>query len=373
MKHLQTVLSVLITLLPVTSRAGQVGAAASGAPTAPVVADLRLPFAYDGPAPPALPATMARDAQGRATVRAIRLDAPLEVDGQLDEALYTNVTPITDFIQAEPRPGAEASERTEAWIAFDEDNVYVSVRATESQPERMVIDEMRRDSSSTWQNENFGFAFDTFYDRRNSVNFQFTPIGGWADGQNVNEGQYNGDWNPVWTFKVRRSERGWTGEAAIPFKSLRYRPGRAQIWGVQLRRISRWKNENAYLTRLPDGIGANGGGSMRTSRFATLVGIEAPPGARALDIKPYVTSSLSTDRTATPRIENDVGKDFGVDVKYGVTQNLTADFTYNTDFAQVEADEQQINLTRFSLFFPEKRDFFLENQGLFNFGGVAGG
>ena len=103
---------------------------------------------------------------------------------------------------------------------------------------------------------------------------------------------------------------------------------------------------------------------MRTSLYATLVGIEAPPGARALDIKPYVTSSLSTDLTVTPRIRNDVGKDFGFDAKYGITQNLTADFTYNTDFAQVEADEQQVNLTRFSLFFPEKRDFFIENQGL---------
>ena len=375
MTRIYTALFVLIAfaVVPVTADAGQSAPAASGTAAASAVAGVQLPFTYDGPAPPALPETMVRDADGRTTVRAIRLDVPLRIDGQLDEALYQTVTPITDFIQAEPRPGTEATEKTEVWIAFDDDNVYVSVRAGESQPERMVINEMRRDSSSTWQNENFGFSFDTFYDRRNSVNFQFTPIGGWADGQNTNEGQYNGDWNPIWTFKVRRTDHGWTGEAAIPFKSLRYRPGRAQIWGVQLRRINRWKNENSYLTRLPNGVGANGSGSMRTSRFATLVGIEAPPGARALDIKPYVTSSLATDRTVTPRIQNAFGRDFGFDGKYGITQNLTADFTYNTDFAQVEADEQQVNLTRFSLFFPEKRDFFIENQGLFNFGGVTGG
>ena len=233
----------------------------------------------------------------------------------------------------------------------------------------MVLTEMRRDGR-VWENENFGISFDTSYDRRNAVLFQFTPIGGWADGQFTNETQFNGDWNPVWTFSVRRNEGGWTGEAAIPFKSLRYRPGRGQIWGVQLRRINRWKSEYSYLTQLPDGTGLDG--SQRSSQFATLVGIEAPPATRTLDVKPYVTSNLTTDLAATPRVRNDIGGNFGADVKYAVTQNMTADFTYNTDFAQVEADEQQVNLTRFSLFFPEKRDFFIENQGLFNFGGVAG-
>src|SRR5688572_20041162 len=269
MRRVHSALFLAVMLLPVSADAGQSAAAASGSSAAAASVDgVQLPFSYDGPAPPALPATMVRDAEGRTTVRAIRLDAPLRIDGLLDEALYTTVTPIADFIQAEPSPGAEASEKTEVWISFDSDNVYVSVRASESQPDRMVINEMRRDSSSTWQNENFGFAFDTFYDRRNSLTFQFTPIGGWADGQNTNEGQYNGDWNPVWTFKVRRNATGWTGEAAVPFKSMRYRPGSAQIWGVQLRRINRWKNENAYLTRLPNGVGANGSGSMRTSRYA---------------------------------------------------------------------------------------------------------
>jgi hypothetical protein len=324
---------------------------------------------YQGPPPPPLPETMARDTAGRTTLRAVRLAAPLRIDGQLDEELYRTVVPASDFIQLEPAPGAPATEKTEVWVAFDADNVYVSVRAWESQPERMVVNDMRRDGASVWQNENFAFALDTFYDRRNSVNFQFNPIGGRMDGQNTNEGQYNGDWNPVWDFAVRRVEGGWTGEAAVPFKSLRYRAGQSQLWGIQLRRINRWKNELSYLTRVPDGLGTNG--ILRTSAGATLVGIEAPPGSRALDVKPYVTSDLSSDRAARPRIDNKVGKDFGVDAKYGVTQGLTADLTYNTDFAQVEADEQQVNLTRFSLFFPEKRDFFLENQGLFAFGGVT--
>ncbi len=326
-----------------------------------------LPFSYDGPPPPALPKTMVRDADGKTTVRAVRVSAPMQIDGQLDEALYRSVTPISDFIQSEPTAGEPATEKTEVWISFDDENFYVSMRASESQPERMVVNEMRRDNGQVQQNENFAFALDTFYDRRNSFNFMLNPIGGRQDGQNNNEGtSYNGDWNPIWRFAVRRSADGWTAEAAIPFKSIRYRAGRDQIWGLQLRRTSRWKNEYSFLTRVPNGSGQNG--LSRMSSAATLVGIETPAASRPLDIKPYATSNLTSDMTSNPERRNDPGAAYGFDVKYGLTQGLTADLTYNTDFAQVEADEQQINLTRYSQFFPEKRDFFLENQGLFNFG-----
>ena len=326
-----------------------------------------LPFAYDGPPPPALPATMIRDADGKTTVRAVRVSAPMKIDGLLDEALYRSVTPISDFIQSEPTAGEPATEKTEVWISFDNENVYVSMRASESQPKRMIVNEMRRDSGQVQQNENFAIALDTFYDRRNSLNFILNPIGGRQDGQNNNEGtSYNGDWNPIWNFAVRRSADGWTAETAIPFKSIRYRAGRAQIWGLQLRRTSRWKNEYSFLTGVPNGSGQNG--LSRMSSAATLVGIETPAASRPLDIKPYATSNLTSDMTASPQRRNDPGAAYGFDVKYGLTQGLTADLTYNTDFAQVEADEQQVNLTRYSQFFPEKRDFFLENQGLFNFG-----
>jgi hypothetical protein len=325
---------------------------------------------FEGAPPPSLPATISRDAQGRTTVRAIRLQEPLRLDGSLDEAIYRTVNPMSDFIQTEPQAGAAATERTEVWIAFDDVNVYVALRATESQPDRMVVNEMRRDSFNVLQNENFQFSLDTFFDRRNSVAFQFNPMGGRMDGQVTNEGQYNGDWNPLWRLQVRRNETGWTAEAAVPFKSLRYRQGQVQTWGFQARRINRWKNEVSFLTAVPNGQG--NGAFQRVSAYATLVGIEAPPSSRALDIKPYVTSNLTTDRTQTPAVSNVFGKDAGLDVKYAVTQNLTGDFTYNTDFAQVEVDEQQVNLSRFNLFFPEKRDFFLENQGLFAFATTLG-
>jgi hypothetical protein len=327
---------------------------------------LALPPGFSGAAPPELPATVSRDADGRTTVRVVRLTAPLRVDGALDEDIYRTVTPISDFIQVEPNAGAPATERTEVWLSFDSDNLYVSVRALESQPSRMIVNEMRRDSFNLFQNENFQFALDTFFDHRNSLSFQFNPAGGRMDGQITNENTFNGDWNPIWRLQVRRDATGWTAEAALPFKSIRYRPGTAQVWGVQFRRINRWKNEISYLTKLPANVG--NGGHNRVSEYAVMVGLEVPKGGtRALDLKPFVASNISTDLTAATPVRNHPDTDFGFDAKYGVTQNLAADFTYHTDFAQVEADEQQVNLTRFSLFFPEKREFFLENQGLFTF------
>ena len=318
---------------------------------------------------PIFPETITRDGSGGATIRAVRLTAPLRLDGQLDEPIYSSVTSISDFIQVEPLAGAAATEKTEVWVSFDSDNVYVSFRCWESRPERLVATEMRRDGSAIFGgDDSILFMFDTYYDRRNSVAFTVNALGGRMDGQVTNESQYSGDWNPIWDVRAGRFEDGWTLEAAIPFKSLRYRPGREQVWGFNVRRSNRWKNELSYLTRIP-AARANLGHHL-ASLAATLVGLEVPSGSSNLEVKPYATSNLTTDVNASPPTSNTPDADAGVDVKYGITQNLTTDFTYNTDFAQVEADEQQVNLTRFSLFFPEKREFFLENQGLFGFGGV---
>ena len=336
---------------------------------APAADATTTPLGYSGPPPPVGSKTMARDAAGKTTVRAIRLTSPLKIDGRLDDAIYAAFEPISDFIQNEPRDGEPATEKTDIWIAFDRDNVYVAFKCWETRPERLIANEMRRDNRAIIQGDDVAFMFDTFYDRRNSVLFNINPIGGRMDGQVTNEQQNNGDWNPIWDFKTGTFEGGWTIEAAIPFKSLRYRPGRGQFWGFNARRNNAWKNEISYLMKMPAGRGS--GGIFQASFGATMVGLEAPEMGRTLELKPYVTSDLTTDRTSTPRISNDPDAAVGTDVKYGVTQNLTADLTINTDFAQVEADEQQVNLTRFSLFFPEKRDFFLENQGLFSFGGVS--
>ncbi len=312
---------------------------------------------------------MTRDAEGRATLRAVRLAQPLRIDGVLDEAHYRDVPSISDFVQMEPQYGAPATERTEAWVGFDEDNVYVSFRAWDSQMDTLIATEMRRDGTNNWQgNDIVSFIFDTFYDRRNSLTFTVNPLGGRSDGQLMNERQFSNDWNPVWALKTGRFDGGWTIEAAIPFKSIRYRPGAAQVWGFNAMRVKRAKNEISTITPVPPARGQQG--FQQASNAAPLVGIQAPTSGRSLDLKPYATSSLTTDRAASTSAGNNADGAIGLDLKYAVTQGLTADVTVNTDFAQVEADEQQVNLTRFSLFFPEKRDFFLENAGTFSFGGV---
>jgi hypothetical protein len=187
------------------------------APLSPVdpAAPAEVPFSIDGPAPPVAPATIARDESGRATVRAIRLPAPLHLDGALDEAIYTSVPPISDFIQVEPQEGSPATEKTEVWVSFDDDYVYVSFRCFESDPTRVVANEMRRDGNNLWQgNDVVGFVFDTFYDRRNAFQFIVSPIGGRMDGQITNERQWNGDWNPVWEAKAGRFEGGSTSHVS---------------------------------------------------------------------------------------------------------------------------------------------------------------
>ena len=337
-----------------------------------------LAATIDGPPPPSAPEVVSRDDLGRATVRAIKLAEGINVDGQLDEMVYQEVLPISDFIQQVPVEGAPATEKTDAWIMFDEMNVYVGARVWDSAPEsEWVANEMRRDTNQLRQNDTFTAFFDTFYDRRNGVNFYTNPLGARADQQFTNEGNPNGDWNPVWDVRTGRFEGGWTVEMEIPFKTLRYRSETPQLWGVQLRRSIRRKNEMAYLTRLP--ITAGGGsataGIFMVSAAGTLFGLEPPPATRNIEIKPYVIGGITRDVVADPLGTNEQNGEFGLDIKYGITRNLTADLTYNTDFAQVEVDEQQMNLTRFSLFFPEKREFFLEGRGIFEFarGGAGGG
>jgi len=324
----------------------------------------------DGPAPPNDPEVVSRDAEGRVTLRAVRLDAPLTVDGRLEEGQYRTVPSISDFIQQEPLEGQPATERTEVWVFFDDKNIYVSARNWDTHPERIIANELRRDNRNIFNNDNFAVIFDTFYDRRNGFMFHTNPLGALYDAQVTDEGNTNSDWNTVWNVKTARFADGWTVEMSIPFKSLRYKSGASQIWGVNFRRIVRSKNETSYLTRIPAAF--RFGGMTKLSFAATMVGVEPPTGYMNLEIKPYATGAVRTDRDADIAFENDFEPDIGFDAKYGVTKGLVADFTVNTDFAQVEADDQQVNLTRFSLFFPEKREFFLEGQGLFAFGGSSG-
>jgi hypothetical protein len=281
------------------------------------------------------------------------------------------------MLQVSPRYNQPSTEKTEIWVMFDGENIYVGAKLYDSAPpDKWIANELRRDTNQMRQNDHFGVSFDTFYDRRSGYMFYANPLGGMADYSVVDEGGSNTDWNPVWDVKTGRFDGGWTLEMQFPFKSLRYTSGEDQVWGIQFRRSIRHKNEWTYWTPVPQNM-AGPQALNRVSMFGTLVGLDLPPAGRNLEVKPYALGKMSTDRLTSPPTSNDRDGDIGGDVKYGVTANLTADLTINTDFAQVEIDEQQVNLTRFNLFLPEKREFFLEGRGLFDFArggaGASGG
>jgi Domain of unknown function (DUF5916) len=333
---------------------------------APALAQDRGPGVASSPAQP----VVTRDAAGAVTIRATRIREPIVLDGRLSEPIYSSTAAIGGFVQQEPDEGAPATEQTDVWLLFDQRNIYVSGRCWDSHPELDVANEMRRDGQGTLDNEGFGVTFDTFHDRRNGYLFQITLAGGLFDGYITDERDMNRDWNTVWDAHTARFDKGWTFEIAIPFKSLRFGEGREQVWGVNFRRIVRWKNEISSVSPLPAALGRRAMNQL--SAAATLVGLEPPPAHRTLELKPYAIGGVATDRTIGAAAGNTLTKSGGADVKLGVTDGLTADLTYNTDFAQVEEDEQQVNLTRVSTLFPEKRDFFLEGSGIFSFGGVQG-
>ncbi len=298
-------------------------------------------------------------------LRATRLQEPPVIDGRLDEAVYREVLSIGDFIRQEPNEGQPATEKTEVWVFFDNRNVYISARCWDSHPERLLFTKMRRDNQGVFNNDQFTVVVDTFYDHRTGFTFQTNALGARRDQQINSANSVNIDWNPVWDVRGARDAQGWTTEMVVPFKSLRFKTSGPQVRGINFRRSERWRNEWDYLAPIPRSYGSLGVHYMNLA--ATLVGIEVPP-QRNLQFKPYAISSSTTNNAARPIVSNKVDRDLGFDVKYGLTRGLIADLTYNTDFAQVEEDSQQVNLTRFSLFFPEKRDFFLEGQGIFSFG-----
>ena len=318
-----------------------------------------------GPPAPAMGEAVSRDADGGVTLRAFRLAEPLTVDGVLDDPVYDQVPAADGFLQQEPEEGAPVSEATRVWVLYDAENLYIAAELEEHHPELLRANEMRRDHRNIGWGDSFSVILDTFYDRRNGFLFHTNPAGALFDAQVSDERNTNSDWNTVWWVKTELLQDGWTMEMRIPFRSLRYAAGGAQLWGINFRRLIKHTNERAFLTPTPQAYNMNG--LNRLSNAATLVGLEAPAGSRRMELKPYAIGS-QTDAPLRD-INNEWSGDFGADFKFGVTEGLTADVTWNTDFAQVEDDETQVNLSRFSLFYPEKREFFLEGQVVFDFGG----
>ena len=282
------------------------------------------------------------------------------IDGELDEPQWNRAGLAKDFVQSEPYSGKPASEPTEVRLLYDRQNLYVGVYCFDSEGKSgVIVHDMDRDFSPR-SGDLFQVVFDTFDDDRNGFAFGTNPKGAKRDLQVGGDGlSFNRDWDALWHIKAKVTDRGWQAEFAIPFKTLRFRPGESQVWGVNFYRSIRRKNERTYWAPIPRPYSLH-----RVSMAGSLEGINGIRQGRNLYIKPYVSAPVLR------REEDDVDfmPDAGLDIKYGVTSGLTLDLTVNTEFSQVEADDVQINFTRFDLFFPEKREFFLENREIFEFG-----
>ncbi|HEY2930268.1 MAG TPA: DUF5916 domain-containing protein [Acidobacteriota bacterium] len=310
-------------------------------------------------ASPAASAALPADGE-RPVMRALRASGPIVIDGDLNEPDWQRVEPASGFIQKIPRTGDPATEQTEVRILYDDNNLYLGVYCLDSAGSRgIVVNDISKDFF-TLDSDGFQVVLDTFHDKRNCFLFGTNPKGGKFDMQIGADGAAgNTDWDGIWYVKTRVDERGWQIEMAIPFKTLRFHEAEEQIWGINFERRVRRKFEDSYWAALQPPYRVS-----RVSLAGTLQGLRGIKQPRNLYVKPYLSAPLG-------RKENDdvdFNPDAGLDLKYGVSSQMTFDATLNTDFSQVEADDAQINLTRFSLFFPEKRDFFLENAGTFIWG-----
>jgi len=311
---------------------------------------------------------------GRATV----VRTPPEIDGRLDDAVWREAQVFTDFGQREPVEGNPISERTEVRILTDGEALYVGAWLYDREPALIVPSETIRDVTLT-NSDYFAFILDTYHDRQNGFLFATTPSGVEHDAQIIREGEGGGvftsgqnraqagslggvnlNWDASWTVKTSQDSLGWYAEFRIPYSTIRYGAGATQTWGFNIMRGIRRRNEEAFWSRVSRQFSIN-----RLSQAGTLEEIPVPS-QRIATVTPYALAT--SNRTFASMTDYRSLGEVGLDAKYGITPSLTLDLTYNTDFAQVEVDEQRTNLTRFPLFFPEKRPFFLENAGVFSAG-----
>ena len=319
-------------------------------------------------------------------VLASRIEETPEFDGLVDEALWDAIEPATGFIQQNPEEGAPSTERTEVRIAFDDSNLYFGIICFDRQPENIVVTQNRRDGSLI-DTDSIQLLIDTYNDGQNAFVFATSPTGVEFDAQVTKAGQtrgsgrgpsraggaggggaqragsaaFNLNWDAVWRVQSQVTARGWESEIVIPFRTLRYKPGANQTWGLNISRNLRRRNELSFWSPVSRAFEFT-----QIELAGKLHGLEVKT-HRNLKLLPYVIGGVSQDfRLAEGRNKRKING--GIDLKYSLTPGLTLDGTVNTDFAQVEVDDVQINLTRFDLFFPEKRPFFLENSGFFEFG-----
>ncbi len=310
----------------------------------------------------AAPGARGEEGADRVVAAPLVEEAPV-VDGVLDDEVWRLAATVSGFVQEEPRQGEPATFPTEVLVAMTRDALLIAARLSDPDPAAVVAREYRRDSDLE-SDDNFTVALDTYHDQRNAFFFSTNAVGTRLDGLVQNEGaSVNNEWDGVWEAGSRRTDDGWSTEMVIPFETLRF-PSGATRFGLNFGRSVARTREASWWAEISNDWGFNA--RWRVSAYGELEGLgPAQPGGR-VKLKPFGVAH-STGGVE----ERDNGGDLGLDAKVALGPNLNLDLTMNTDFAQVEADEQQVNLTRFELFFPEQREFFLENAGLFQVGEVT--
>jgi len=309
------------------------------------------------------------DEDGKRAITAVRTDIPLKIDGVFDDPAWQNAMFQGGFIQREPNEGAPASEKTELGFLYDKKNLYIGIKCYDSEPDKIIAREMRRDAVVD-DDDYFEFVLDTYHDHRSAYYFIINAHGSKREAKMASEGRdYNPAWDGVWRCKSKITGGGWFVEIAIPWKTLRFEEEGSPSWGFNCARMIRRKNENVYWQLIPRAIGRHAG-IFRLSEAGSLLGIAEAKMGGNLELMPYLLGGMEND--ATTNFTTDRMGDIGLDAEIALTANLGLELTLNTDFAQVEADQEQVNLSRFSLYYPEKREFFLEGAEVFAFGGGGG-
>lgn len=330
-----------------------------------LVAQAQQPATKEKSQQPAKPAQSPPDGAGPRRITAIRATDEIKIDGLLNEPAWSLAQPATDFRQERPNESAPASERTEVRVLFDDKNVYFGIRAFDSDAGRINARDLVRDSNFP-NDDKVEILIDTYHDRRNAFRFAVNPLGTQQDALITDEGRdVNVSWDGSWISDGRVDAEGFTVEIAIPLTTLRFTEG-IEVWGLNFSRIIRRKNEENLWTSWQRSFGLE-----RVSQAGELTGVAEIRRRRLREIKPYATGEWREGIPLIGKSGLDAGVrgNAGIEVaKLGITPSLTAEFTINPDFGQAEVDNQVINLTRFSVFFPEKRDFFLENAGVFALG-----
>lgn len=298
----------------------------------------------------------ARSDASRSAV-ATAISGGISIDGVLDEPVWRNSPKIGELVQRIPNSGARPSERTEVTILFDKDNLYIGVMCYDSEPDKVLAAQMTRDSTMN-TDDRIELLLDTFHDRSNAFYFATNPNGAFVDGLIFANGETNNDWDAIWNVRARRHAGGWSAEFAIPFKSLNF-PPQGTVWGFNIARHIQRKLEEVrwtsplFQTRF-----------QQVSEAGQITGLEGIKQGVSLDARPFVAPRWIHRQ---PGGDDTLLGKAGLDLFYNITPNLRLTTTFNTDFGETEVDDRQINLTRFSIFFPEKRTFFLQDAGVFNF------